>query len=83
MEYSQDNLPNMYERELLESMTPRQIIEHIIKLGNKVSEIERDMNLASEVLEDAYGLTVDSVLSEGGTTLVALEGGEYKNGEQE
>ena len=47
----------------------------------KATEIEKRMNLASEVLEGAYGVTVDTILRKRDTTLVALRG-ENQNEEQ-
>jgi len=51
------------EREVLEAMTPDQLVDFILQNGEKVSEIERHMNLASEVL-DGYGVTVETALEE-------------------
>ena len=77
----QESLPGLSEVELLESMGPDGIIDHILKLGEKATEIEKRMNLASEVLEGAYGVTVDTILRKRDTTLVALRG-ENQNEEQ-
>lgn len=79
----QEHLPGMSQQELLESMGPEGIVDHILKLGEKASKIEQDMNLASETLEGAYGLTVEQVLTERDTTLVVLRGGEKQNEEKE
>lgn len=57
-------LPGMGERELLESMSPEQIVDLILADGERVTEIEKRMNQASEVLEGAYGLTVDEILGQ-------------------
>lgn len=57
-------LPGLSEREVLESMNPEQIVDLILKDGERVTEIEKRMNQASEVLEGAYGLTVDEVLNQ-------------------
>lgn len=51
------------EREVLERMTPEQIVDFILQNGEKVGEIERHMNLASDVL-DGYGVSVETVLKE-------------------
>lgn len=59
-----ETLPGMSDRELLESMTPDQIVDEILRKGEQVSQIERFMNVASDVLEGAYGLTVPQVLTE-------------------
>jgi hypothetical protein len=59
-----ETLPGFSDRELLEGMTADQIVDEILRQGEKVSEVERYMNLASDVLEGAYGLTVDQVLQE-------------------
>ncbi len=61
---SPETLPGMSDRELLEGMSPDQIVDSILREGQKVSDIERYMNLASDVLEGAYGLTVDQILQE-------------------
>lgn len=45
-------------------MTPDQIVDEILRKGEQVSQIERFMNVASDVLEGAYGLTVPQVLTE-------------------
>ena len=79
----QEHLPGMSQQELLESMGPEGIVDHILKLGEKASKIEQDMNLASEILEGAYGLTVEQVLTERDTALVVLRGGEKQNEEKE
>lgn len=57
-----ETLPGLSDRELYEGMTPDQIVEDILRNGEKVGEIERRMSMASDVLEGAYGLTVDDVL---------------------
>lgn len=51
------------EREVLEQMTPDQLVDLILKHGETVGNIERIMNLASSVL-DGYGVTVESALEE-------------------
>lgn len=51
------------EREILEEMTTKQLADFILQNGEKVAEIERHMNLASEVLE-AKGTSVEAVLDE-------------------
>ena len=78
----QEHLPGMSHLEILEAMGPRGILEHILRLGEKASKIEQDMNLASEVLEGAYGLTVEQMLAKRDTTLLP-EGGEKQSGEKE
>lgn len=80
--YEQKALPGMEERELLKSMSVDEIVDYILHMGEKATEIEKRMNLASEVLEGAYGVTVDQVLTKRDVTLVALRG-ENQNGEQE
>ena len=49
------------EREVLESMSTDALVDFILEKGSKVSEIERIMNLASEVL-DGYGTSVEQEL---------------------
>ena len=43
----QGSLPGLSEVELLESMGQDGIVDHILKLGEKATEIEKRMNLAS------------------------------------
>lgn len=62
--YEEDSLPGMEQRELLEGMTPDQIVDVILSNGETVSEIERFMNLANEVLEGVHGLSVEQVLQQ-------------------
>ena len=42
------------EREVLESMSTDALVDFILEKGSKVSEIERIMNLASEVLDGIW-----------------------------
>ena len=70
----QESLPGLSEVELLESMGPDGIVDHILKLGEKATEIEKRMNLAAEVLEGAYGVTVEEILHKRGTVLIAVRG---------
>lgn len=60
----QDAIPGLEERELLESMGKDKIVDHIVELGDQATNIEGKMNQAAEVLEGAYGVTVESVLQE-------------------
>lgn len=78
----QESLPGLSEVELLESMGAEKVVDYIIGLGEKVTEIEKRMNLASEVLEGAYGITVEQVMRKKDVTMVAIRG-ENQNGEQE
>lgn len=64
----------MSERELLESLSVDQIVDHILNLGNKVSELESAMNAASEFLEDTYGVLVEDVISSSDCTLLSIKG---------
>jgi hypothetical protein len=50
------------EREVLEGMSSEEIVDLILAHGEKVSKYEGFMNLASDVLEGAYGITVEEVL---------------------
>ncbi len=59
-----DHLPGLSEREVLESLGPEALVEHIMTLGEKVSTLENKMNEAAEILEGVYGLTVNDVLSQ-------------------
>lgn len=58
----QPHIEGLSEREILEGMSPDSIVNTILTQGEKVSDIERSMNLASDVLQGAYGLTVEEVL---------------------
>lgn len=78
----QESLTGLSEAELLESMGAEKVIDYIIGLGEKITEIEKRMNLASEVLEGAYGITVEQVIRRRDVTMVAIRG-ENQNGEQE
>jgi hypothetical protein len=55
--------PLMSEREVLEQMSSGQLVDLILQHGVLVSNYERTMNLAAEVL-DGYGTTVEQVLNE-------------------
>lgn len=70
----QEALPGLSERELLESIGAEAVVDHILKLGGTVAEIEKRMNLAAEVLEGAYGVTVEEILHKRGTVLIAVRG---------
>jgi len=50
------------EREVLEGMGKDQLVNLILANGEKVSEIERSMNLASEVLEGVHGTSIEEEL---------------------
>lgn len=56
--------PLLTEREVLEGMSSDQIVDLILQNGERVTAIERSMSLAAEVLEGAYGRTVEQVLKE-------------------
>ena len=51
------------EREALEALNTEQLVNYILEKGREVSEIERMMNLAAEVLE-GYGTTIEEQLRE-------------------
>lgn len=70
--YEHPTLPGFSQREYFESLSPDQLLNYILELGEKVTKIEKEMNLAAEVLEGGYGLTVEQMLS---------RSGENKNGE--
>lgn len=59
------------EREVLESMSVDQLVDFVLDKGEKVSEIERIMNLAADVLE-----------ANGTDMRQELEKREKKNGEE-
>lgn len=67
-------LPGLSSREIYEGMTPNAIVDQILHLGQKVSQFEREMNMAADVLEGVYGVTVLDVLE--------LREKEKQNGEQ-
>lgn len=58
--YTQEAL--ITEREALEGLTQDQLVDLILANGEKVSEIERSMNLASEVLEGVHGTSIEEEL---------------------
>lgn len=62
------------ERALLESMTPEAIVDYILHMGKNISDLERKMDLASEILKHAYGTSVEDILKERGTMLAHLTG---------
>lgn len=69
-----DTLPGFSKRELLEGMTADAIADHVMLLGGRITEIEFDMDLAAEVLQGVYGVSVSDVLD--------LREKETQNGEQ-
>ena len=56
-------LPNLSEREVLEGLKPEQLLDLILTHGSLIANYERTMNLASDVLEGAYGTTVEQELA--------------------
>ena len=61
-QYEEPTLPGMAGREILESLGPDGIVDRILEMRQNLTEIEKRMNMASVVLEGAYGLTVEDVL---------------------
>ena len=59
-----ETLPGMSDRELLEGMTPDQIVDQILQKGEQVAAIERFMNIAGDVLENHHNVTVMQILTE-------------------
>jgi len=57
-------LQDQEELRMLESMQPDEIVDRILNLGEQATDIEHKMNLASYVLEGAYGITVEDALRE-------------------
>jgi hypothetical protein len=49
------------EREVFELMNKQQLVDYILSQGERVSAVERSMNLAGEVLE-GYGTSVEEEL---------------------
>lgn len=76
-----EHLPGLSEREVLEGMGTEALVDHILRLGERATHIERKMNEAADILEGAYGLTVDDVLSARQLADQAAVG-ETKNGNQ-
>lgn len=62
------------EKSLFESMTPEAIVDYILHMGKNITDLERKMNLASEVLESAHGTSVEDILVQRGTMLAHLTG---------
>lgn len=50
------------EQEPLMDLSPKELAEYIVNLGEKVTKIEQEMDKASRILEDRYGLSVEQVL---------------------
>lgn len=48
----------------LEMLSIDCLVDYIINLGANATEIENDMNIAAEVLKNAYNLTVEQVLQQ-------------------
>lgn len=61
--YEHPTLPGFSQREYFESLTPDQLLNYILDQGERVTAIEKDMDLAAEVLEGGYGLSVEDMLS--------------------
>lgn len=60
----EDSLPGMSEREMFESMHKYDLLETIISMGEKVTQIEKSMDLAARVMQEQYGKSVEVVLAE-------------------
>lgn len=80
--YEEPTLPGLSERETLEGFSPQQITDYIVHMGSQVTELETKMNLASEVLEGTYGVTVEDVLNKGRSTRLS-DAGEKQNEQRE
>ena len=50
------------EQEPLMDLSLKELAEYIVNLGEKVTKIEQEMDKASRILEDRYGLSVEQVL---------------------
>lgn len=79
----ESTLPGLSKREILEGMRPEALVDHILSMGEKVTIIENEMNLASNVLEGAYGVTVDQVLADRDARITPFGSGEKQNGAKE
>lgn len=75
--YEADPFPGMSEREMLEGLGREGLANHIIELGSRASHLESKMNIAAEVLEGTYGVTIEQVLQERSSP----PGGERNNGQ--
>lgn len=61
--YEAEPLPELSEREILEGMSPHSIVDYILFMGMKATEIETKMNMAAEVLEGVHGCVVEDILN--------------------
>lgn len=52
------------KRELLESLSKDQLVDFILEKGAEATEIENEMNLASEMLENYYSTSIEIELNE-------------------
>lgn len=52
----QETLPGMSERDLLEGMSPAELVEYKTFLLERYSDLERQVHLVNDVL-DGYGYT--------------------------
>lgn len=50
------------KQEPLMDLSPKELTEYIVNLGEKVTKIEQEMDKASRILENRYGLSVEQVL---------------------
>lgn len=63
-EYYESPRPKKLTREeRLLRLGPSGLVDRIVDLGEQVTELEKNMNEASSLLEREYGLTVEEVLS--------------------
>lgn len=61
-----ETVKNTQELEVqrLEMLSVDCLVDYILNLGAQATKIESDMNLASRVLEESYGLTIEAALQQ-------------------
>lgn len=57
-------VPEVSMRTIYEGMGIQELTDHILGLGEQATHIEQQMDLAADVLENGYGVTVEQVLSD-------------------
>lgn len=60
--YDEPALPGFSEIEIMETMGAESLVDHILAMSDKAANLETKMNEASQVLEGAYGLSIEDVL---------------------
>lgn len=62
--YIHEMLPGMSPKEILDTMTKDQIVDHIIGLRERAAHIETETDLALHALYYSHGVTIEQVLKE-------------------